>query len=177
MCIPVFGEIKYSLSGHLWQTHWCCCSSQRMAGNQSAGSQWLRLSTLIGLSVSSPELLPDWLNLDILALNRPAGQRIFQLLLDQSKFTLESAPILSTYFTFSNPSLRGFAASVLSMVYNWWKDDHIKTWVWSLKNVCISNPDRNNLMCKIRVLKPSTTKLGNNWNTANTPMQDTWRDF
>lgn len=72
---------------------------------------------LIECSISDPELLPGWLDLDILALKRQAGQRIIQLLLDQSKFTLESAPILSTYFTFSHPSLGGFAVSILFIVY------------------------------------------------------------
>lgn len=56
--------------------------------------------SLIESSVSDP----DWLNLDILVLQRPAGQRTIQLLLDPSAFTLKSAPILSTYFTFSHPS-------------------------------------------------------------------------
>lgn len=72
---------------------------------------------LIEPSISDPELLPDWLNLDILALKRPAGQRLIQLLLDRSTFTLESDPILSTYFTFSRPGLRGFAVSFLFIVY------------------------------------------------------------
>ena len=72
---------------------------------------------LIGPGISDPEPLPDWLNLDILALKRPAGQRIIQFLLDPSEFTLESAPILSTYFTFSHPSLRGVAVSILFLVY------------------------------------------------------------
>lgn len=43
---------------------------------------------LVAPSISDPELLPVWLNLDILAVKRPAGQRIIQLLLDESKFTL-----------------------------------------------------------------------------------------
>ena len=50
------------------------------------------------------------------------------MLLEQSAFTLESAPILSTYFTFSRPSLRSFAMPVLSVVsYRRGKTDHVST--------------------------------------------------
>lgn len=91
--------ISDQLTGVSWSTY----------GRESEGKNPVTKTkiVLIWASIFDPEPLSDWLNLDIIALKRPAGQRIIQFLLDLFKFTQESDShsfhilyILKSKFTF-----------------------------------------------------------------------------
>lgn len=92
--------------------NWPIYGGKSWSGKPKTKSQVLHS----GISLSDPEPLAHCLNLDIRAVQRQTGQRIIQLLLDRSTFILKSASILSTYFTFSHPSLHSSANQPLYCV-------------------------------------------------------------